>query len=386
MEDLLNRSRISKASQLLREVERDEDASPNKAATCAGFLDLSPRDLKKYSVLRAITTKLDSILSIAGGRGHGFEGFEAECHATLATKRGRPEHAGAVLIPSDVLYRDLGVAGGAGGGFLVATSGGGSFIDVLRKQSVVFRLGATRMPGQRDTLAIPRQATDPTITWLTDEITQATESTPAFTQVAGTPKTCSSYHEWSRKLLQQTDPATEAKVMNTLAASVAVGVDAAALNGSGASGQPTGILNTSGIGTVSGTTLGYTGLVEAQTDIADANAIHNPNTLGYVTTPLIAQALKSRQRFTSTDSPVWQGAIHQGMIEGVPALSTKNMPASTMLYGDWSAIVIGEWDALTIEVNPFTDFKAGIVGVRSLWSVDVLVTQPLSFSAITNIT
>ena len=371
----------------LAEMIRQPVRSPDEAATCAGFLDLSSRDLKKYSFLRAINAKLNSILNIASGRAAAAEGFEQECHNALATKLGRPQHQGAIMIPSDVLYqRDGNVAVGSAGGFLVSNSDGGRFIDVLRKRSVVFRLGAQRLPGQRDNLAIPRQATDPTITWLSDETTQAAESTPTLTQVAGTPHTAGAYNEWSRKLLQQTDPELEAKVMGSTASAVAVGVDAAALNGTGTSGQPTGVLQTAGIGTVSGTTLAYAGLVEAQVDIADNNAVLDPNALGYVSTPTIAQTLKSRQRFTGTDSPLWLGAIHAGTIEGVQALSTKNMPASTMIYGDWSSLIVAEWGVLVVEVNPFADFKAGIVGVRALWTIDVLVQQPLSFTAITSIT
>ena len=45
-------------------------------------------------------------------------------------------------------------------------------------------------------------------------------------------------------------------VMNDLSKVVALALDGAAINGSGASGQPLGILNTSSIGAVSGTSLG----------------------------------------------------------------------------------------------------------------------------------
>jgi HK97 family phage major capsid protein len=190
----------------------------------------------------------------------------------------------------------------------------------------------------------------------------------------------------SEKLLRQGGPAGEAIVQNGLASDLAVGVDVAVIDGSGASGQPLGIRNTVGIGTASGTSLGYSGLVGAQKTVADANAILDPTGLGYVTTPTVAELLKGRQRFTGTDSPLWRGAIHEGEVEGVRALATKQMPAAALLYGDWSAVVVPEWGVLTLEVNPFADFKAAIVGVRALWSLDVIVQHPSAFVSITSIT
>lgn len=399
--DLLTRSQLQKAGELLRDAERGDEVRMDEVRTCALFLDMPRKDLKQYSIVRGIASMLDSIsqgmsrmgLSRLGASqldscdtGIRFGGLEGEVHRALAAKLGPLVHGGAFYVPSDVLYqRDMQVAVGSAGGFLVQSTLG-SFIEYLRNVSVVFRLGAQRVAGQVGNLVLPKQTGAGTTVWLSNETVQASESNATFAQVSGTPKTAAIYTEMSRQLLKQISPDTEAAVKRSLAANIAVTVDAAAITGSGASGQPVGILSTAGIGTVSGTTLGYTGLVEAQVDIADSNAILDPRALGYVTTPTVAQTLKSRQRFTGTDSPLWAGAIHAGTIEGVQALSTKNTPASTMIYGDWSGLIIAEWSSLIVEVNPFTNFPASIVGVRCLWTVDVLVQHPLSFTAITSIT
>ena len=52
---------------------------------------------------------------------------------------------------------------------------------------------------------------------------------------------------YSRKLLAQSSIDIEATVRNDLAAINALALDLAALNGSGASNQPTGVLNTSNV-------------------------------------------------------------------------------------------------------------------------------------------
>jgi len=163
-------------------------------------------------------------------------------------------------------------------------------------------------------------------------------------------------------------------------------LDAAVINGSGAAGQPIGILNTPGIGAFTGTTLGLTALSDAQLDILTANALLNPTALGFAATPAVANLLKNRPRFTSTDTPLWQGALHDGQIEGVRSIASQQMPAATMLYGDWSQILIPEWGVLAIELDPFTKFQSAIVGMRVLSSVDVIVRQPSSFTVATSIT
>jgi HK97 family phage major capsid protein len=48
-------------------------------------------------------------------------------------------------------------------------------------------------------------------------------------------------------------------VQSDLAQVVGLAVDLAVLNGSGASGQPTGIISTAGIGSVTGTSIAYRG-------------------------------------------------------------------------------------------------------------------------------
>jgi HK97 family phage major capsid protein len=111
----------------------------------------------------------------------------------------------------------------------------------------------------------------------------------------------------------------------------------------------------------------------------------NPAAMAYCTTPTIAALLKSRQRFTSSDSPLWKGAVHEGEIEGVRARSTKQMPSANLIMGDWSAIYLIEWGGLALRVKTYQDFNKGLVGIRAMWMIDVVVRYPLSFSVATGV-
>lgn len=345
-------------------------------------LGLTSKESKRYSLLRAIGAVASSNWKAAG--------FERECHLAMEKKHGETQRQNSFYVPSDLLFsRDLSAAGGgSAGGYLVGTDNapGGAFIDLLRNRLVTAEMGATFMSGLHGNVTIPKQASANTAYWLANEGTAITEGNLTLGQLSLTPKTVGAYQELSRQLLIQSVPAADDIVMNDLAKVVGIAVDAAAINGSGAGGQPQGIIGTAGIGSVSGTSLGWAGICEFQTDVAGANADINAPTFGYVTTPTVASLLKQRQRFASTDSPVWEGNLVVGSLGGCKAMSTAQMPAANMLAGDWSQLVIGEWGLLEIQTNPFANFQAGIVGIRAMYSVDVAVRIPGAFSLATSIT
>jgi HK97 family phage major capsid protein len=258
------------------------------------------------------------------------------------------------------------------------------FDELLRNISFAFRMGATRLSGLRDNVTIPRQSAAATAEWLTSETDTIGETQQTFVQLAMTPKTVGAYTELSRKLLLQSSIDVEGLVNADLAAVVALAVDVAVIRGSGGSGQPMGIDNVTGVGTVSGSSLGIAGLLETQTDLAAANVL--PLRGGYVTTPAVAALMIAEVLYANTASPAWVGNVWNGTMMGFPAMSTNQVAAATMYFGDWSKCVIGEWGVLEIDTNPHANFPAGIIGVRALYSVDVGIRYPAAFTVATSIT
>ena len=341
-------------------------------------IGLSAKEASRYSVVRAMN-------ALATGNWAGA-GLERACHLAMVSQVGESERQNSFYLPSDLLARDLTAGVGSGGGYLVGTTGGNTFIDLLRNRLVTAELGATILSGLQGNVTIPKQIGAATASWLATESATIPESNMTLGQLALTPKTVGAYQEFSRQLMLQSTPAVDGMVMNDLAVVVALAVDAAALNGSGTAGQPLGIINTAGIGGVVGTSLGYAGILEFQTDVANQNAMVSSEKFGYVTTPAVAGLLSQRQRFTSTDSPVWGGNLAAGILGGCKAITSLQMPAASMLAGDFSQLVIAEWGVLELAVNPFAGFQSGVVGVRAIYSCDVGVRVPGAFSYATSIT
>jgi HK97 family phage major capsid protein len=198
------------------------------------------------------------------------------------------------------------------------------------------------------------------------------------------PRNVGAYQEVSRQLMLQSDPSVDALVMSDLAKVLALAIDLAAYEGSGSSGQPTGISQTAGIGSVTGTSIAYAGILEFQTDVAASNAL--AANCAYITTPAVASLLMQRARFSSTDTPLWTGNILDGQVSGFRAMSTLQLTAASMIFGDFSQVVIGEWGMLEIALNPYANFTAAITGIRAIQTVDVGVRIPGAFSRATSIT
>lgn len=356
-------------------VARQGEAKPLGVAPA--MLDMTRKEVERYSLFRALNAARENDWSEAG--------LELEAHKELSKRFGTKQGKRSFFVPLEVQQRDLSAVTAAAGGRLVATDNM-SFIEILRARSVAMRMGATRMTGLVGNVTVPTQTGAATAAWLANETTAASESDQTFGQMALSPKNVAAYTEISRQLMLQSSPSAEQIVMNDLAAVVAQAVDNAAINGTGASGQPLGIVGTAGIGSVTGTTLAYAGVLEFQTDVLAANALVNPGTAGYVTTPAVAALLAGRSRFTNTDTPLWEGGLMDGRVAGFPAMSSTQITGGRMLFGDFSQLVIGEWGALELDVNPYANFAAGISGVRAFYTVDIGVRYAAAFSYSTAIT
>lgn len=344
-------------------------------------IGMTKKETKSFSVVRAINAMLTKDWSKAGLEREASEAFAQRAQAAGVQRQS----ADSFFIPFEVQKRDLTVASPTGGGNIVATDlRPQDFIELLRSRNLLMGLGARTLAGLVGNADITKQTGAATGYWLGSESTAITEGNQTVGLLQLRPKTLGAYTEISRLLLQQSTPDADMFVMDDLALVLANSLDVAGFNGSGASGQPTGILNTAGIGAFTGTTLGLAGLLDAQTDVAAANAL-NAN-CAYVTTPGVASLLAQRQRFSGTDTPLWAGNILDGNVLGFKAASSNNIPAATALFGDFSQVIVAEWGALEIAANPYANFAAGITGIRAFHTVDIGVRTAGAFSAANTIT
>jgi hypothetical protein len=77
-------------------------------------------------------------------------------------------------------------------------------------------------------------------------------------------------------------------------------------------------------------------------------------------------------------------------LAGYPAQVTKAIPDSSLVFGDWSQLLLLEWGLLEVGTDPYgvnsALFKTGQVGIRSIWTCDAVCLHPSSFVKVTAIT
>lgn len=188
------------------------------------------------------------VLALSVGSSHGENSEYLQEYARAA---GVNFDSQRPLIPF-AAFRDLTATSAPGGGYLVSAETPEA-VDILRSWSVTARAGVFIETGLQGDQTVPRVTAKSTPAWLSTETTQLTPSQPTLAQIAMTPKHVGAVINFSRQLARQAN--AEGFVKRELMRTVGTALDQTVINGTGATGQPTGILNTAGIQTQSGATL-----------------------------------------------------------------------------------------------------------------------------------
>ena len=341
---------------------RSTDMSTNEVG-------LDQKEIKRFSFLRA----LNALANPTDRQAQEAAAFEREVSDAASKKYEKP--ANGILVPNEVLTRDLNVGTATAGGNLVPTELlAGSFIDILRKRMAVMATNPTMLTGLSGNVSIPRMTSTSTA-YFVGESGAPTESQQAFDQVNMTPKTIGAFVDYSRRLLLQSSIDVETMIRDDIAKVIATKLDNAAIYGSGSSNEPLGIKDTTGVGTSTITTFGtFAEYIALETDVAAANA--DVANMFYLINASARGALKSTEKATNTGQFVFEN----GEINGYPAIVSNQLANNDVLFGDFSQFVIGMWSGLDLTVDPYANATSGSVRIIALQDVDFAVKQPTAFS------
>ncbi len=208
-------------------------------------IGLNKQERQQFSLVRAI----NAMANPTDRRAQEAAAFEFECSEAAANEFGRA--AQGIMLPTDVLRtwkRDLNSSDESD--LFSDDYRGTDFIDVLRNASSVMQAGARTLNGLSGDVKIPKKTAASTAAFVNGEGTAAAESEMTIGNVSMAPKTLGAFTDVTRQLLIQSSLDVEALIRDDLAQSIATAIDKAGLEGSGASGNPEGILNTTGVNQV----------------------------------------------------------------------------------------------------------------------------------------
>ena len=334
---------------------------------------LTPKEVRQFSFVRAI----NALANPQDKRAWANAAFEREVSEAAQKTYGRS--AQGFFVPNEVVHakRDLNVGTNSAGGFTVATDLlAASFIEMLRNRSVVQRAGATVLNGLTGNVAIPKQSGAATAYWVA-ESGAPTESQQTLAQVTMSPKTVGAYTDFSRKLMIQSSIDIESMVRRDLATVFALAIDTAALYGTGANNQPTGIKLQSGINTkdFAATNPTFAELVAMESELAIDNA--DIGTMTYLFNPAQRGALKTTEKSsTSAGQFVWESG---NTVNGYRTETSAQVTAGDVFFGNFADLLIGFFSGLDLMVDPYSNSTSGTVRVVALQDTDIAVRNAVSF-------
>jgi HK97 family phage major capsid protein len=296
----------------------------------------------------------------------------------------------------------------SGGAVVQSTVLASQYIPPNYNLPVVVEAGARVLPGLQGNVLIPKMSAGKSGTWVNPENTAVTAADATFAQVSLSPKDFGTVADVSRRLLVQANPAVDGLVRDDIAMAIQLGVDAAALVGSGSSGQPTGVTGQAGVqtqpGGTNGAALSWANVTYLPQLVAAANRLVTGPSVGFITN---AQAFYHAARTVKVSSyPTFiaqydenSGAgigARAGTILGRPVHISQQVPSnlvkgtsgaicSAMYFGNWADLLIGEWGVLDMLVDPYTFSNTGAIRIRAFVTIDIAVRYGASFSQIVDI-
>jgi HK97 family phage major capsid protein len=337
-------------------------------------IGLNQKEVRRFSLMNAIR----AMANPTDRRAQEDAAFEFE--ASAAAQRLLGLEARGLMVPSDVLRswgkRDINTTDDSG--LIAQDFRGGDFIDVLRNASSVMQAGATMLTGLKGNVAIPKKTAASTAGWISTEGGASSESEPTFGQVTMTPRTLGAFTDITRLMMMQSSPDIEALIRNDLSTGIALAIDDGALEGSGSSGQPTGIKNTSGVNkptSFAAATPTFAEVVALETAVAEDNALLG--NLSYILPASMYGALKTTVKVTGQAQFVVEPG---GTINGYRAIVSNQVTSGDLYFGNFSDLLIGMYGGLDITVDPYTSSNTGTVRIVALQTVDVAVRHAVSFA------
>ena len=336
-------------------------------------IGMNEKEVQNFSMMRAI----HALANPTDRRAQEAAAFEFECSRAAAEQYGTT--AQGIMLPADVLRtwnkRDLNSADESE--LFSDDFRGGDFIDALRNQSSVMSAGARMLGGLSGDVKIPKKTAAAAASWIATEGGDASESEMTVGNVSLTPKTLGAFTDVTRQLLIQSSLDVESLIRDDLTKAMAIAIDKAGLEGTGSSGQPTGILNTTGVNTVTNFAAAnptFAEVVSLETAVAEDNALNG--NLSYILPASMNGALKTTAKDAGSGQFVSQG----GQINGYNAIVSNQATAGNLYFGNFDDLLIGMFGGLDIVVDPYTASKSGTVRVVALQSVDCAVRHAVSFA------
>ena len=304
-------------------------------------------------------------------------------------------------------FKALSVTSPTDGGYLVPEVYANEIIELLYPATVIYSLGARRLGMANGNLNIPKIKTG-SRAMFTGENRAIPKSAPKFGNLKLSAKKLTALIPMSNDLLRSTNFDNDVIVGQDVTKQMALGVDWGALNGTGGEFQPLGItknksvlnIDVTGLDAEYASSAGV--LTAAFPNYLVASVLKNnvyADGLGFVFNTSVEQFFKSLR--DNVGSFIFAKEMNDnGTLVGYPYRTTNLLETtggkSSIIFGNWNDLVIGEQGALEIETSregSWTDDAGNLISafendqtlIRAINNVDTGLRHDESFAVATKV-
>lgn len=358
---------VNKAKEEKRELSADEKAQINEIQLrmVEINLEMAQREAVKFQEEHTTGEKFSlrkALLELADG-GHYSENIRKmneRGEASLRMSGILPKSGTSLIIPVESRAE---ITAGSAGANVIETDFM-NIVEPLRDRLVLAQAGATILTGLVSDIDIPTYSGS-TSNWA-NENDSATDGAGTFSKKTMKPKRLTSILKVSRQMLVQDSLGVESMLRADLINSISSKFEATILGGESTSAEKPDGLFTGYVTPSEG--LSWKGIVKLETDVDLANALMG-NTKYIMHTSLVGLAK------TTLKNEGVSGYImsENGQMNGYDTLRTNAVYKSGTdygaLFGNWADLLIGQWGALDLTVDPYTEADKAFVRiiVNSYW-------------------
>lgn len=309
-------------------------------------------------------------------------GFEKEIHEQVQKANAtNPDSAGGYIVPTE-LWMD-------------------EYVEILKSKTFMDAAGVRQISlAGRGDMEIPMQAGVITASWI-GENTAGTETDISFAApLVLKPKTLMGATRYSKKVLNQTGGNIDRLIKQDLFEQMVLKLESDLLYGNGVNPIPLGLKNVAGLaGTIAGTdgsTITYDMLMNLIGYVEDNNVgIGNAK---FVSSPAFYRTLRKLKDTTGTPlfNPVlsqdpldyWFGykGLASTLVNSTVTKGTATSKTGEVFFGDFSNIIVGTWQGLTIEASDIAGnaFLQNQVIIKATGEYDIGNRRPGAFAMISD--
>ena len=241
-----------------------------------------------------------------------------------------------------------------------------NILDPLRSNLVLAQAGAKVLDNLVGDVKIPVLGAS-NVGW-EGENDDAADGSGAITSVTLKPKRLSCFIDISKQMIQQNSAGVEDAIRRDIVEAIAHKFQATILGaGAGDATQPSGLFH----GLVDKAANDFDSMAAIEADLETANV----SNISYIASPKARAAMRAMTKGAKNNAVV---AYANGEFDGTPVYSTSDVANSKFLVGDFSNLYLGQWGAIDLVVDNYTQATKGAIRLVVNVYLDAVNARPNS--------